>query len=231
MKLKIKEPEPETLEGILHFFSEPGTEGGYWAFQDKRFITPNTTYFACTKCGTVWNKEKYPESTHSTLRDQCLPDDHDHNFQPLSEERWSYNGLRILQNGDQLTIYSKNDPAKTVWSGTISLLDYPPFTLSIFGMWVHSEPIHMLSSRQLKLKEELIENLTVSCNKFWNAQSVKARTREEEKILAHRMTFLSGNIKKLMTKLTESGEKKRNKWAKWFFEEYPAKLIKARPQE
>ena len=28
------------LEGVLFFWSETGTEGGHWAFQDKEFIFP-----------------------------------------------------------------------------------------------------------------------------------------------------------------------------------------------
>lgn len=28
------------LVGFLHFWSETGTEGGHWAFQDKKFISP-----------------------------------------------------------------------------------------------------------------------------------------------------------------------------------------------
>jgi hypothetical protein len=28
------------LEGVCHFWSETGTEGGYWAFRDKRYIHP-----------------------------------------------------------------------------------------------------------------------------------------------------------------------------------------------
>lgn len=27
--------------GVLHFHSETGTEGGYWAFQDEQFIKPD----------------------------------------------------------------------------------------------------------------------------------------------------------------------------------------------
>ena len=27
-----------TLRGVLEFYSETGTEGGYWAFQDEKFI-------------------------------------------------------------------------------------------------------------------------------------------------------------------------------------------------
>lgn len=30
--------KPIVLEGVCHFWSESGTEGGYWAFQDKKHI-------------------------------------------------------------------------------------------------------------------------------------------------------------------------------------------------
>lgn len=33
------EEKPHPIEGVLDFHFETGTEGGYWAFQDKRFIT------------------------------------------------------------------------------------------------------------------------------------------------------------------------------------------------
>ncbi len=32
---------PEIIKGKLDFYTETGTEGGYWAFQDEKFITPN----------------------------------------------------------------------------------------------------------------------------------------------------------------------------------------------
>ncbi len=32
----------KTIKGILHLFSETGTEGGYWAIQDENFIFPPT---------------------------------------------------------------------------------------------------------------------------------------------------------------------------------------------
>ena len=35
----------DTLEGILHLHSETGTEGGYWAFQDSKFISIKTTRY------------------------------------------------------------------------------------------------------------------------------------------------------------------------------------------
>ncbi|NQU83229.1 MAG: hypothetical protein HQ536_00810 [Parcubacteria group bacterium] len=38
----------------------------------------------------------------------------------ISESEWRYEGLHILENGDQLTIFSPDDPDKIVWSGTIN---------------------------------------------------------------------------------------------------------------
>lgn len=184
---------PKELEGVLHFWSETGTEGGYWAFQDKNFITPNTTYFVCTKCGKPWDKEKNPnglphKQTESLVVDrlitldkivdelekgiepnfptECPPNKHD--FQPFSKELWSYDGLHVLEDGDILTIYSKGDRTKIVWTGTIKLKQHPLFKKHAQGMWIHADQ--------------------------------------------------KGISRKI--------------WAKWFFEGYPAKLIKAnKPQK
>lgn len=30
---------PQQFKGVLHLYSETGTEGGFWALQDERFIT------------------------------------------------------------------------------------------------------------------------------------------------------------------------------------------------
>lgn len=34
--------DPKIIRGVLHLWSETGTEGGHWALQDERFITPAT---------------------------------------------------------------------------------------------------------------------------------------------------------------------------------------------
>lgn len=115
------------LAGFLLFWSETGTEGGYWAFQDKRYI------FSSTK--------DWPH------------------------ERWSYDGLHVLEDGDTLIIYSKEDPAKVIWTGTIKLKLHQLFTEHARGMWIHAD-------------QEGID---------------------------------------------------RETWSKWFFDKYPAKLVKARP--
>ncbi|OGL73682.1 hypothetical protein A3C96_01370 [Candidatus Uhrbacteria bacterium RIFCSPHIGHO2_02_FULL_60_10] len=35
-----KKKQANELVGVCYFHSETGTEGGYWAFQDSRFISP-----------------------------------------------------------------------------------------------------------------------------------------------------------------------------------------------
>ncbi len=45
----------KTLEGILYLYSETGTEGGHWAFQDKRFITLTPPSFGVFANQTVWD--------------------------------------------------------------------------------------------------------------------------------------------------------------------------------
>ena len=116
------------LRGTLHFWSETGTEGGHWAFQDKNFISPPA-----------------PDWPH---------------------ERWSYEGLHVLEDGDILVVYSKEDPAQVIWTGTIKLKVYEVFAESAFGMWIHTD--------QKGVDREI--------------------------------------------------------WTRWFFEEYPATLIKFRPR-
>jgi len=84
------------LRGILHLYSETGTEGGYWAFQDSRYISPDGKH-------------------------------------------WSYDGLHPLNDGDQLKIFSPDNPTEVVWSGTIRLHQYPVFTEDAFGLWIHAD--------------------------------------------------------------------------------------------
>ena len=54
-----------TIAGRLFIHSETGTEGGYWAIQDKNFITPASDKASdkvCRHCGRIWSGfEKRPE--------------------------------------------------------------------------------------------------------------------------------------------------------------------------
>jgi hypothetical protein len=85
----------QTLEGILHLFSETGTEGGFWAFQDSNYISQD-------------NKS------------------------------WSYDGLHILKDGDQLTIYNPQNNQE-IWSGNIDLIPYKPFKETAGQFWIHAD--------------------------------------------------------------------------------------------
>jgi len=101
----------ETIKGTLFLWSETGTEGGYWALQDERFITPPVE-------GSDW---KWP--------------------------KWSYDGLKVLEDGDYLKILSPD--GTTYWEGTINLKKHPVFTESVpvedantglrLGMWIHAD--------------------------------------------------------------------------------------------
>ncbi len=88
------------LRGVLHLWSETGTEGGYWAFQDERFIAPNSTNFSNV---------------------------------------WSYDGLHVLKDGDELAIFSKENSSEVVWSGKISLHSLPCFSEHAEGFWIHAD--------------------------------------------------------------------------------------------
>src|SRR5271163_1071600 len=115
------------------FHSETGTEGGYWAFQDEKFIEVNTTFFVCTKCGRVWDKKRQPEGF------KVWPDDKpcEHNFKLNPPVMWSYDGLHILKDDDHLVIYSEDDTV--VWSGKIELKQLGLFTDHAHGMWIHAD--------------------------------------------------------------------------------------------
>jgi hypothetical protein len=136
-----------TLRGVLHFHSETGTEGGYWAFQDGRHITPNVTRFSCARCGAYWDKGHEPDGPPADRHPEgqgnhfgapyCAPDAHD--FQLVSPEDWSYEGLHVLESGDELTIFDKDEPTKVVWTGKISLRQHPLFTEHANGMWIHAD--------------------------------------------------------------------------------------------
>ena len=153
----------ELLRGFLRFYRETGTEGGYWAFQDSRFIKINATIFTCSKCYKYWDKGKHPDGppdigTERIMVSQVIPLDkfindmnnesfkapplcpsNKHDFQLMDQEFELFEGHHILKDGDWLTIYSKDQPQIIVWSDIIKLRHYPSFTESAFNMWIHSD--------------------------------------------------------------------------------------------
>lgn len=131
---KNEKPNGE-IEGICAFHSETGTEGGYWAFQDSRCIEKNVGYGWCKKCGKWLRNQTTDTDIVGDIPGGCKDGAHEEEI----GDSWSYEGLYILKDGDRLTIYSKDDPNEIVWSGTIKLRKYPPFTEDAFGMWIHAD--------------------------------------------------------------------------------------------
>jgi hypothetical protein len=91
--------DPTVIRGTLNLHSETGTEGGWWAIQDERFIQPRT--------------EDWPH------------------------ERWSYDGLHLLKDGDHLKILAPD--GSIYWEGFINLKQYGVFTEEAFGFWIHAD--------------------------------------------------------------------------------------------
>ena len=47
--------EEKVLKGRLTFYSETGTEGGYWAFQDENYISLNSPTFGVSNGEKVFD--------------------------------------------------------------------------------------------------------------------------------------------------------------------------------
>lgn len=124
---------PDFLEGVVHFFTETGTEGGYWAFQENKFMKENTTMFSCTKCHYFWDKERHPQGPEVP----CTKGGQ-HEFVINPPMFFLGEGLHTLKDGDYLVIYSK-DRSRVVWSGHILLKKYPVFRENAFGFWIHAD--------------------------------------------------------------------------------------------
>ncbi len=88
-------PKKKTLRGVCYFYVESGTEGGYWAFMENKYIS--------------------------------------------SRKNTYYKRLHVLKDGDQLTIFSTDNPSEMLWSGIISLRQYPPFTESAYCLWIRAD--------------------------------------------------------------------------------------------
>jgi hypothetical protein len=142
------------LDGRLCFLSETGDEGGRWGFQEARFIEENTTYFVCRKCSVPWDMKRSPQGPSvsercfawSTPQGDKLPElcpDKAHDFALFPAQLYSREGLHVLADGDELTVYDKQFPSTILWSGTISLRTYPVFTQNALGYWIHADQNHL----------------------------------------------------------------------------------------
>ncbi len=138
----------DALEGILFLYSETGTEGGYWAFQESKYIQKDVPMGYCKNCGIYMREQKgsikidrvynLDEVITNDIEDLpvCKNDEHEEYI----GDSWEPEGFNILKDGDHLTIYHPDDN-KEVWSGVINLKQYNRFTEDASGVWIHADQI------------------------------------------------------------------------------------------
>lgn len=102
----------ETMTGVLEFFSETGTEGGWYSFMD---LSPEFAHNYEQPC---WDDPRVGDCpTRMTYKGGVSPNYVD---KRVSDWHYRYEGLRSLKNGDHLKIWSK-DKTEVVWDGEIDL--------------------------------------------------------------------------------------------------------------
>jgi len=122
------------MKGVLTFHSETGTEGGYWAFQDEKYIKQNHHFGYCKKCGIYFGYMKSHPDNLSVKQSICEHEEY-------VGESWDYAGLHILRNGDNLKIFSKENPKEIIWEGEINLKEFDLFTEDALGFWIHADQV------------------------------------------------------------------------------------------
>lgn len=179
------------ITGKLYLHSETGTEGGHWAIQDEKFITPPADEPVdknCRRCHSYWGDaentpepaphftyylpdrvgedgKKYLGGYHSfdepdengqtTFADEeegsfndkytkrnnsnalgCYEAGHDWEWQ-IPSERWSYEGLHTLQNGDKLIFKDGEEITVDLWRQPDQ---YAEDAIDAYGLVIHQVP-------------------------------------------------------------------------------------------
>lgn len=133
------------LTGTLQFHSETGTEGGYWAFQDGRGVH-YAEDLVDDKC--PWG-EDYPMQLdgETEITYACPANPRYWRGSDCPPERMAhatYYGLVMLDSGDHLTVYDKNDMTHVIFDGPVRLEQqdpYAPTSDSAGGLAIHSTPV------------------------------------------------------------------------------------------
>ena len=152
--------------GKLDFHSETGTEGGYFALQNSEFIEhvlPDFGVFTGSKVydpedlfrkGKVLKSYRDDGSDFRSARkgdvsnldiewdDQIL--DMARKSDSVLVERWSYEGLEYINDGDKLIVLSKGIGSSAIWAGTVEIERQDPYhedSYSAFGLASHYRPM------------------------------------------------------------------------------------------
>lgn len=111
------------IHGLTMPYFEAGMGRIVWVVQDSMHRIPNRLLYRCTKCRAFLDKRSplcgIP-GERMTVPAQCTEGEHD--FQPYGPWIWLPKGRHFIENGDVLTIYSKDEPRTVLWQGTIDLV-------------------------------------------------------------------------------------------------------------
>lgn len=121
------------IVGNTEFFSETGTEGGYWAIHDRRGMH-DASQLIDGRC--PWGPEHETRFTDGT---SFCPAMREPTRDDPNPKHATYYGLFTLQTGDRVIIYDEVDPTKIVFEGKISLEPLPLFTEHAHGLWIHND--------------------------------------------------------------------------------------------
>ena len=116
---------------------------GNWQLEDpSTAITPDGKRWIYGGTPTTDPQRPYGIPYKALTRGSVAWDDGVVDLRRLSDTllvpRWSYEGLHILEEGDELTIYHPKSNQE-VWSGTIDLKHYNVFTEHASGWWIHAD--------------------------------------------------------------------------------------------
>lgn len=202
------------ITGVLHFYSETGTEGGHWAVQDERFMNlPTGNNTTCTHCGRYWDKDKYPDEPKPSftyfVRTKADPEGHYAGFDSPQALPTTF---RDEPEGSMNDVWTKKSNAK-------SLTCYQRgrhlgWREDLGGTWSY-EGLHVLKDG---------DRLTIF-----------AKSRPDQQLwygvikLNHKPLF-SDDIGGLWIHATQEGfetVKEREAWMRMFLMELPCKLVTA----
>lgn len=261
------------INGVLHFHSETGTEGGYWAFQDERFITYVAPTYGIWGNQAVWDSSR-PKRKGKTREDAevlrgdkwyPLPDpmqrDPDYYASSLfqGEQRGDREADRRLMEKYGFAIkYAAERMDDRYGKGNWRLEDDDPSTAILpdgtrvfSGGTPHTEPHrpYGVSSGELTrvtvewedgvIEQRLSDSLLVNS---WSYEGLHI-LRNGDHLTIYDKNDLSKVVWEGTVQLREydlftqgafgywiHADQKdidRETWARWFFGEYPAKLIPA----
>jgi hypothetical protein len=227
------------LEGKLFFYSETGTEGGYWAFQDGRYISIKTPDFGVTDGMKVWDvsdrsKSGLASNAELFLHNQWVPipdpilQDHDFGMSTLflGEQRGDTAADERLMNRYNFRIKYHGEGG-----GTPSSEPLRPYGIPVNGLtrvtvvWSNGEVERQRLSATL-LAEQWDRKGTHVLENGYRLEILHPHKRSvvwNGIIDLKPYELFTENVQGLWIHADQIGMS-RNEWSDYFLKEFPARL-------